>query len=723
MIFESSNGYKVGLFRVKETDNEDLLDFVNKTITFTGYFSDLNNEDTYIFQGEYTSHDRYGYQYVVKSYERVEPVGKDSVIEFLSSNLIKGCGEKTALKIVETLGEDALTKIKENINNLLLVPGITENKAKKIYNSIIEYSETDELIVYLKDLGFSVKEALNLINEYGTTVKEIINNDIYEINEVVENFKKVDTIYLTYGDVVSSVRVRACILESMRLLGNSNGNTYHNLEEIYGVLKNEFKIYLEELEFKSYLNELVDLGKVVREDDKYFLDYYYEMECSIADNLKSINNKQVTNVYKFEEKIKKLESRWNIKYNKDQRLAIRKSLENNIVIITGGPGTGKTTIIKAITDMYIDENNLDSVGILQNIALLAPTGRASRRMSEATGLPAMTIHRYLKWNKDSNDFGINEHNKNFHKLIIVDEASMIDTYLFDSLLKGINSNIKLILVGDANQLPSVAPGMILNDLISSEKFIYCPLEKIYRQSANSYIPYLCQEIKTRNISRDFESAKDDYNFLTVPNEEIKNSIVKICEMGINKGLNLNDIQVLAPMYKGENGIDNLNIALQKLFNPKSKNKEEIKIGDTIYREGDKVLQLVNDPDNNVFNGDIGYIDKISKSDRKDIINIDFDGNNILYKKEDMNSIKHAYAISIHKSQGSEFNNVIIPISNQYYKMLYNKLIYTGISRAKKSLVLIGNKNAFLSSIDNSYSESRKTNLKIKINEYFTPTWQ
>ena len=286
--------------------------------------------------------------------------------------------------------------------------------------------------------------------------------------------------------------------------------------------------------------------------------------------------------------------------------------------------------------------------------------------------------------------------------------------MFDSLLKGINTNIQLILVGDTFQLPSVGAGLILNDLVSSNLFSYNPLGRIYRQSENSYIAYLAKEIKEHNLSENFMDKKDDYNFFLTDNKEITKMIREICKRSIEKGLKVDDIQILAPMYKGENGIDNLNLALQELFNPAKKGLKELYLSDITYREGDKVLQLVNNPDCNVYNGDIGYIVSIETKfnpRKKEIITIDFDGSYVEYSKEELYMIKHAYAITIHKSQGSEFPHVILPISKNYYKMLYNKLIYTGVSRAKKSLVIVGEKNSFLMAINNDYSSNRKTTLK------------
>ncbi len=709
MIYENNNGYKVGQFHIKNTDDEQMAEFKNKTITFTGYFPELNKEDTYTFKGEYIYHDRYGYQFAVKEYIKEVPEGKDAVIEFLASPLIKGCGEKTAIKIVDILGDNALNIIKEDPDKLLLIPKISEKKAQQIYNSLIKYNEKDDLILSLQKMGFSLKETLLLMEEYEDNLKTIIEENIYELASYID-FKKIDKIYLNKGEASSEIRVKACIIETLKRLEFINGDTYHDKDDIIKYLNKEFNIPLTNID--SFLTKLQALKEIYILDDKIFLFATYIMEKDIAENLYLINNSPNKKVSKFSEKIKRLENELEVKYNHDQKEAILKALNNNISIITGGPGTGKTTIINAIVKIIITEYNLSNIDILSSIALLAPTGRASKKMSESTNLPAMTIHRFLKWNQDTNTFQVNEDNKNFQKFIIVDEVSMIDTALFDALLKGIYSNVKLILVGDANQLPSVGAGLILNDLIASNCFSHTELKEIYRQSANSYIPDLAREIREYNLSTNFLEQKDDYNFLDVANNQIKETLRQLCTMSKEKGLNEKNMQILAPMYKGENGIDNLNFLLQNLFNPPSKDKKELKVGDVIYRMHDKVLQLINDPDNNVYNGDIGYIHKIGKDEHnKDVVTIDFEGSYISYNKDDMLNVKHAYAMTIHKSQGSEFEHVIMIISSSYHKMLYNKLIYTGVSRAKKSLVIIGNPQSFLEATQNSYSTQRKTDLK------------
>lgn len=712
MIFESDNGYKVGLFRVKEA-SEDMSEYVNKTITFTGYFADVNGEDYYKLTGRYVFNERYGNQFQVSSYEREEPKGKDAVIDFLSSSLVKGCGEKTAIQIVDTLGEDALTLIKSDYTNLLIVPGISEVKAKRIYNSIVKYQSTDEIIVNLKRLGFTINEALSILNKWGESSLEIVHNDIYKLIEIID-FTKLDKVFLSIHEADSEERVLACLIETFKRLGFKNGDTYLLREEIFSTIRNEFKIFITEDELDDYLYKLQMSHDIVVSDDKYFLKEYYDYEEDIADNLELINRHSKDRVIHFDDLIAAIQLEYDVKYNTDQKKAIKNALTNRISIITGGPGTGKTTIINSIVKLYIRIHNLNYKDVVNDIALLAPTGRAAKKMSDSTGLPAMTIHRFLKWNKEKNEFQINEYNKNYHKLVIVDETSMIDTYIFDSLLKGLTHNITLVLVGDSNQLPSVGPGLVLNDLIESDMFTHTTLETIYRQSDNSYIPILAREIKEHDLSSEFTKQTDDYNFLHASGLTIKEMIRKICVMSRDKGLTEEDIQVLAPMYRGENGIDNLNILLQDIFNPKSEDKKEAKVGDITYRVHDKVLQLVNDPDNNIFNGDIGYISNIStimSPKKKEVFTIDFDGNEVVYSREDLINIKHAYAITIHKSQGSEFAHVIMPVSKAYYKMLYNKLIYTGVSRAKKSLIIIGEEESFVMAINNDYSTNRKTNLK------------
>ena len=706
IIFKSDDDYIVALFRVKET-SKILKDLKNKTITVTGIIVSPNEEVTYNLEGEYILNKKYGYQFNISNYEIYTPTTKDAIIEYLSSSLVKGCGKKTAKDIADYLGEDAINIIKKDPNKLKEIPKMSDSKITKIYESILANTSVDEVLIRLKELGFTISESSKIIKNYGLSVISIIDEDIYTLKDIID-FKKLDHIFCLNNDFYDLKRQKACLVESLIELSIINGDTYSYYEEIEDYLKN-FGLVLND----EVLNNLIKERTIINIEDKYFYVNNYVMEEEIAFYLNEIAKRPLIKNSKIDNYINEIEFESGIKYNLEQKMAIKNALNNRISIISGGPGTGKTTIINAIVRIYISLNKLSPLEAYGNIALLAPTGRASKKMALSTGYNAQTIHRFLKWNKESDTFGINEYNPLHHKLVIVDEVSMIDSNLFNALLKGLTSNIQLILVGDHNQLPSVGAGLILNDLISSNLFNFNPLEEIFRQSANSYIPYLAKEIKEEKISENLFLKMDDYNFLESSSNDIKYYIRQISDMIRKKGLTDKDLIVLVPLYKGVNGIDNLNVLLREIFNPLKKQKE-IRIGDITYRENDKIIQLVNNPDLNVFNGDVGYITKIVNNE----IYIDFDGINVIYKKSDMKDVKHAYAISIHKSQGSEFSHVIMPIESHYKRMLYNKLVYTGVSRAKKSLVIIGEKDALIYAIKNNYSNTRKTDLLAKLKYIF-----
>ena len=714
-IYNSGKGFVVGLFKIRETNDEELKDYINKTITFSGNFLDLNMDDLYIFYGEGVRHPKYGFQYSVTNYERVKPEEKDGIIEFLCSDLFNGIGEKTAKSIVDTLGDRTLDLIIENKENLLLVPKLNSKKIDDIYNTLMQYNESHNTIVYLTNLGFSMKDALNIYSTYkGQTIANIEYN-IYMLAEDIENinFEKLDEIarQMNY-EKNDERRIESCIIYVMKKLLFEKGDTYLLKEDI---INNTTKYLGITDDIEINLINLNKDGKIIIEKDKYYLEEFYSAEKNIADTLYYLSNLKSDTVKNFDKHIKALERDNDIEYNEQQIEAIKKAMEKNLLIITGGPGTGKTTIIKAIVQMYKEIHNYNYDELVDKIALLAPTGRAAKRMSESTLLPASTIHRFLKWNKDNNEFLINEYNKDFSEFIIIDEVSMIDNALFDSLLRGLTHNVKIILVGDYNQLPSVGSGQILKDLIESDMIDTVHLDLLYRQNENSYIVNLAHEIKNNDLSLDFLNKKDDYAFIECDSSSVVRNVIEICKKAMQKGQTLKDIQVLVPMYKGMNGIDNLNIKLQELFNPSDLDKKEITFGEVIFRENDKILQLTNMPDDNVYNGDIGTISMIKTShetkSKKNEIYVAFDGNVVKYEPKDFINIKHGYAISIHKAQGSEFNIVIMPIDNSHRRMLYKKLIYTGITRAKKSLVLVGSSNAFSYAVCNDLVYDRNTTLK------------
>lgn len=719
-IFKSDKGYVIGLLKVFETNIIDMQEYVNKTITFTGYFADLRENEKYIMYGEIAHHPKYGFQFNVKEYERIKPEDKDGVIEFLSSDLFKGIGEKMAKRIVETIGDNALDLIIKDKTILYKVSKLSEDKINLIYDTLIKYEESHEIIVKLTEMGFTMKDALNIYNTYKSNTIKIIEHDIYRLIDDIDeiNFTKIDQIALSLNeDKLNINRIKACIIYVMNELTFRNGDTYLSYSEIYEglsfYLKNEIDVNI----FDEALNELEEEFKIKVEDDKYYIYETYEDEEYIVSKINYLINKDVTKYKNIDLRVKELEDKYNITYSDSQIEAIISSLQNNITIVTGGPGTGKTTIIKAIVDLYKKLNKFTNDDLVRNLALLAPTGRASKRMSESTLLRASTIHRFLKWNKESNTFMVDEYNPDFSNLVIVDEVSMIDNHLMASLLRGLTNNIKLVLVGDYNQLPSVGIGNVLKDLIDSDIVDTIELDLLYRQDESSYIPVLANDIKNDSLEEDFLIDRDDYKFLKVNSDYIIPSLVSITKQVLSKGYDYKRVQIMAPMYAGVNGIDNINKVLQDVFNPADIKKLEIKYGDVIFRENDKVLQLVNDPDNNVFNGDIGVIDKINVRGTKSgvpEITIDYYGNLVTYKSKDFNKFKHGYIISIHKSQGSEFELVIIPVCSQYKRMLYKKLLYTGITRAKKRLILIGEPQAFIYGVRNNNERLRKTTLLEKL---------
>ena len=718
-IFRSDKGYIIGLLKVSETNIIEMQEYVNKTITFTGYFADLNENEKYIMYGEITNHPKYGFQFNVKESERVKPEDKDGIIEFLSSDLFKGIGEKIAQRIVDVLGDEALDLILEDKTCLYTVPKLSEAKINVIHDTLVKYEESHETIVKLTELGFTMKDSLSIYNTYKSNTIRIIENDIYRIIDDVEdvNFTKVDEIATTLNeDKYNLNRIKDFIIYIIKELSFKKGDTYLSYSEIYEGVSFYLKADIDNNLYEEAISELDGELKIKIEGDKYYLFEDYDAEEYIASKVNYLINKDVTYYKNIDMRVKELEDKYGIEYSDKQKEAIIKALENNILIITGGPGTGKTTIIKAIVELYKKLNKLSEKDLINNIALLAPTGRASKRMSESTGLPASTIHRFLKWNKEADEFMINEYNPDFSNLIIVDEVSMIDNRLMNSLLRGLTSNIKLVLVGDYNQLPSVGAGNILKDLIESNIVDTVELDLLYRQNEYSYIPVLANEIKNETLEEDFLSEKDDYKFLECISDAIIPSLVNIVKKVISKGYDYKRVQLMAPMYAGVNGIDNINKVLQDVFNPVELTKKEIKYGDVTYRENDKVLQLVNDPDNNVFNGDIGVIKKIEykgKSDKPEIT-IDYDSTLVTYSLNDFNKFKHGFIISIHKSQGSEFELVIMPVTLAYKRMLYKKLIYTAITRAKKKLIIIGEPMSFMYGVRNNNEYSRKTGLLEKI---------
>ena len=708
IYFNEINSYTVAVVKIKETDIPELVD--KQHIHIVGTLPELNYRTTYKFNGEYTKHNKYGDQLEVSTYEVEIPTKEEELVGFLSSDMFP-IGEVTAKKIVDKFKDKTLDIILNDKDKLKEIPRLSEEKINKIHDILTDYQGSSKIVMEMTSLGFNNKEAMNILKKYGNSSLDKIKDNIYNLIDDMEfSFNIIDDIANNMGILKDDDRrIEAFIIYAMKELCFNNGDTYLYMDDIYNYIKDIDKDKLEEL-----LILLNKKGKIVIDNDKYYLKSYYDAEEYITYRLCYLNDMKKKKIKDLEDSISRLEKANLITYDDVQKDAIMKALNNNLTIITGGPGTGKTTIIKAI--VYLLRHELKAK--VDDIALLAPTGRAAKKMMETTNIPAFTIHKYLGWDKERNTFIVDEYSPNPEKYIIIDEVSMIDTVLMSSLLKGTRRDVKLILVGDYYQLPSVAPGQVLKDLIDSDMIDVIKLKALYRQGEESYIPILATEIKDKDISESFLMKKDDYNFLNCSNEEVMLYIEQIVLKAIEKGYTDKDIQILAPMYKSLNGIDNLNKLLQHIFNKEDAKKNELEFSDVTYRVGDKVLQLVNDPDNNVYNGDIGYISAIINSkksaSKRNEIWVDFDGNVVTYTPDKYINIRHGYAISVHKAQGSEFPMVIMPIVNSFNRMLYNKLIYTSVTRAKKVLMLVGDPRAFLNGVNNERVEIRKTTLKDKI---------
>ena len=705
IIFESNNSsYKVGLFKIKETNDPECEMYVGKIIGFTGNFNEINEDVDYILYGNLYDHPKYGIQFNTESYEISIPSDADNLILYLSSGLFKGIGNKTAKKIVEKFGSDTVDIIKNNYELLADVSGMTINKARMIHEKIVDNEMNQDLIIKLNGYGFTTKEAINLSTIYGLELLRIIDENIYELLDYI-SFDKLDLIFLRKNEETSGIRIKALIKHNIYTMCYESGDTLVYKEELFIKMKRCFSVSFTSDMFISYLNELISESEVIEVDDMICLYEFYDSENNIINRIRNINNiRDIIDNDKLDEFISSYEKRNKIKFNKEQIEAIKGAIKNNFFIITGGPGTGKTTIIKAIVELIESVKKIDK----KDIALLAPTGRSAKRMAESVGVNASTIHKFLKWNKETETFAIDEYNKASEKVIIVDEASMIDIFLFSNLLNGLRINVKLLLIGDSNQLPSIGPGDVLNDLLNFKAIKSTKLNTIYRVKEGSYITYLANDIKNKKVFDYFDSDYTDFKFIESNDDNIRGYLSEICNRIVDKNISIENFQVLVPMYKGINGIDNLNDLMADIFNP---NKEKFRIGDKYYRVGDKVIQLVNDVENNVFNGDIGYIKDIDIIDKKMEVTISYMGHKVKYTSGEFDRFSLAYAISIHKSQGSEYDNVVIVLAKSFKRMFYNKLIYTAVTRAKQSLILLGSLESFNSSVQTLYADNRNTYLK------------
>lgn len=690
----------------------------DKPILATGYMTYANPQDKYHFQGEYIIHPKYGKQFQIQAYEIILADDESEIIRYLSSSLFKGIGEKQATTIVDALGKDALTKIKEDKHVLDNVRGMNEKKRETIIAVLSSQDFDQEVLSFFMGHGISTKNLALIQAVYQEHTLDILQNNPYQLIDDIDGigFKTADDLALKIGvNPFDENRMKAAIYYALKEACFQDGSTYHNYEMIYKRSIRLIPQISSEL-FGELLDELVQEEKIVQETEKYYPFQLYESEMTIAKTFQRFLNAplQQYEETEIEKLLIDLQKELSIEYDDLQKEAIQLFLQQSTMILTGGPGTGKTTIVEAIIKLY-SRLNPD-----EQIALVAPTGRAAKRLSEVTGLEACTIHRLLKWDLHTNTFAVNAQNPLDIDLLVIDEFSMVDSLLFSNLLSASKRVTKILLIGDDQQLPSVAPGHVLKDLLDSEVVPSVRLNRIYRQSQESGIIQLAHSIRNDHYDENIFFQYKDVHFQSCMPYEVVKNVQMLVSKAIKEGYDANDIQVLAPMYNGVAGIDALNDCLQELLNPSDGLKNELRVGKRIFREGDKILQLKNRIEDNVFNGDIGVLEEICFKDNyeylMDTLIVNFDGEYIEYTANDFYTITHAYCMSIHKSQGNEFKIVIMPVLKDYYIMLRKNLLYTGLTRAKQSLFMIGNHQAFIYGVQNNYDEKRRTTLKDKMLE-------
>ena len=702
----------------------DQYDFVEGDyLSVVGTFNDFEfvEDDLYSFKGEIVQHRKYGTQLSAIVVEPVIEKDKEAIVSYLSSSIFQGVGRKTAELIVDTLGVDALDKIYEDKDSLFNIKGIPEQRKDTIYATIVANKQTQDIILKLNEYNLSNNLILKIYNFYKHNTLRTITENPYSLIKDIKgiSFKTVDKIAET-NEIAANDRERIlyAFIYTINSYCFSTGNTYISkntlLYNTFNILYGSRNIAVAKEDILSSYDYALDTGKLIEIEDRVFLPEIYYSEYSIySDISKRLELEDDFDISDnlLDKYIEEVEDELEISYDIVQIAAIKNCIKNNFAILTGGPGTGKTTIILAVIKIFQKIKNYSIHDLLDEsrsiLTLCAPTGKAAKRMSESTGFYASTIHKAIGWSTEDENMEEFVSEKCIKsELVIIDESSMIDVFLMYNLLKIINKDAKIILVGDNDQLPSIAPGNVLNDLINSKAISTVKLNKIFRQSEHSSIINISHSIKN-NIPFDVLENFDDKEFISAHKNEMINVISAIYD-DLIKGSTKENIQILAPIYKGTSGINEINTAIQSRFND---NEDQIEYGELIYKVNDRVMQLVNRPEDNIFNGDIGYIEQIYKEGNKVKIVIDYDGNYVTYEKTELNQITLSYACSIHKAQGSEFENVIIPFIDNYNFMLNKNLTYTAITRAKKKLILCGDSKVFYKSIEPTNVVTRQTALE------------
>ncbi len=709
----------------------------NEKITIVGTLSRIYEGQEICATGHLVVDSRFGEQFRVESFSLKEPKSTDGIMRYLSSGLISGIGPAIAQRIVDKFGVDTLDVIELTPMRLSEVRGVSTKKAMEIGETFLKLKQMQNVVMFLQEYNISTNMAVKIFNRYGENAREIIQKNPYRLVEEMSRigFKTADKIALKVGiPEDSKFRIRAGLVHVLNESSERDGNTYMPIDEVYVQISKLLNLDITDkfAILSDVINQMV-LESVIKrctfhDMECLMLVKYYNTELKVAAKLIALNSAG-NNDEDISAEIDTFEQINGVKLHPDQRTAVSLAVNNGVCVITGGPGTGKTTIIKCILSILGSRNRRDS------IALLAPTGRAAKRMSESTGSDASTIHRALmidyedgETRSDNASFRYNETNKFPYDIVIVDEVSMVDVNLMYSLVSALKGGTKLILVGDKNQLPSVGAGNVLADIINSKVIACAQLTHIYRQSEESLIISNAHAINAGQMPTIDNKSKDFFYEEKQTQEDIANTILSLVSTRLPKYLGIDSlkIQVLAPMRAGVCGIDALNNIIQNKINPASLDKPEMRFDYTLFRLGDKVMQTSNnytlvwrkmrkngsfEDGEAVFNGDIGFVTAVNKD--TDSLEVTFDDGRIAeYNREDARQLMLSYAITIHKSQGSEFDVVVMPIIAGASSILTRNLLYTGVTRAKKMVVLVGSKRNLHIMVANNYTAKRYSALGI-----------